>query len=171
VQSDGSALKVSRLLLMAAGRTGCGPSSAVVNQSECRVVLLARASRKDWKAQTGNHTFRCFRKTYLRNYSECPAGPVQILDGSFGEKYERPLRQDHRKEWYSAEKWAVRCGFRIRVAISCKLHTIRNCSCSRQGGDLQELAAVCSPASHERHLCGHDRHEKHISVQRQTRHV
>jgi integrase len=44
--------------------------------------------------KAGSHAFRRFRNTYLRNYTSCPEGPLQVLDGTRGRNDERSLRQD-----------------------------------------------------------------------------
>jgi hypothetical protein len=38
--------------------------------------------------KAGNHAFRRFRNTYLRNYTECPEGLYKYWMGSCGARHE-----------------------------------------------------------------------------------
>jgi integrase len=60
--------------------------------------------------KAGNHAFRRFRNTYLRNYTECPEGLYKYWMGHAGK--DMSDRYDKIKEDVAfRRKWAERCGF------------------------------------------------------------
>jgi hypothetical protein len=66
----------------------------------------------------GNHAFRRFRNTYLRNYTECPAGLYKYWMGHAGEGMSDLY--DKIKEDVAFRRKMVRTvRIRVRVALSC----------------------------------------------------
>jgi len=60
--------------------------------------------------KAGNHAFRRFRNTYLRNYTECPAGLYKYWMGHAGEDMS-DLYDKIKEDVAFRRKWAERCGF------------------------------------------------------------
>jgi hypothetical protein len=60
--------------------------------------------------KAGNHAFRRFRNTYLRNYAECPEGLYKFWMGQSG-KDMSDLYDKIREDVAFRRKWAERCGF------------------------------------------------------------
>ena len=58
----------------------------------------------------GNHAFRRFRNTYLRNYTECPQGLYKYWMGHAGEDMS-DLCDKIKEDVAFRRKWAERCGF------------------------------------------------------------
>ena len=60
--------------------------------------------------KAGNHAFRRFRNTYLRNYAECPEGLYKYWMGHAG-KDMSDLYDKIKEDVAFRRKWAERCGF------------------------------------------------------------
>jgi integrase len=60
--------------------------------------------------KAGNHAFRRFRNTYLRNYTECPEGLYKYWMGH-AEKDMSDLYDKIKEDVAFHRKWAERCGF------------------------------------------------------------
>jgi integrase len=60
--------------------------------------------------KAGNHAFRRFRNTYLRNYTECPEGLYKYWMGHAGEDMS-DLYDKIKEDVAFRRKWAERCGF------------------------------------------------------------
>jgi integrase len=60
--------------------------------------------------KAGNHAFRRFRNTYLRNYTECPEGLYKYWMGHAG-KDMSDLYDKIKEDVAFRRKWAERCGF------------------------------------------------------------
>jgi hypothetical protein len=60
--------------------------------------------------KAGNHPFRRFRNTYLRNYTECPEGLYKCWMGQ-AEKDMSDLYDKIKEDAVFRRKWADRCGF------------------------------------------------------------
>jgi hypothetical protein len=60
--------------------------------------------------KAGNHAFRHFRNTYLRNYTECPEGLYKYWMGHAG-KDMSDLYDKIKEDVAFRRKWAERCGF------------------------------------------------------------
>ena len=60
--------------------------------------------------KAGNHAFRRYRNTYLRNYTECPAGLYKYWMGHAGEDMS-DLYDKIKEDVAFRRKWAERCGF------------------------------------------------------------
>jgi integrase len=60
--------------------------------------------------KAGNHAFRRFRNTYLRNYAECPEGLYKYWMGHAG-KDMSDLYDKIKEDVVFRRKWAERCGF------------------------------------------------------------
>ena len=69
----------------------CHPAPSAPGAKKLKYVNQYTGNHK-----AGNHAFRRFRNTYLRNHTECPEGLLQVLDGARRGEHERPLRQDQR---------------------------------------------------------------------------
>jgi integrase len=69
--------------------------------------------------KAGNHAFRRFRNTYLRNYTECPEGLYEYWMGHAGcdmsDLYDK-VKED---VGFRSRKWAERVRVRVRVVLSC----------------------------------------------------
>lgn len=65
-------------------------------------------STGDHKA--GNHAFRRFRNTYLRNYTECPEGLYKYWLGHATENMS-DLYDKIKEDVQFRRKWAEKCGF------------------------------------------------------------
>jgi len=60
--------------------------------------------------KAGNHAFRRFRSTYLRNYTECPEGLYKYWMGHAG-KDMSDLDDKIKEDVQFCKMWAERCGF------------------------------------------------------------
>ncbi len=60
--------------------------------------------------KAGNHAFRRFRNTYLRNYTECPEGLYKYWMGHAG-KDMSDLYDKIKEDVAFRRRWAERCGF------------------------------------------------------------
>jgi hypothetical protein len=60
--------------------------------------------------KAGNHAFRRFRNTYLRNHTECPQGLQQYWMGHAGENM-TDLYEKIKEDVAFRRKWAEKCGF------------------------------------------------------------
>jgi integrase len=60
--------------------------------------------------RAGNHAFRRFRNTYLRNYTECPEGLYKYWMGHAGRDMS-DLYDKVKEDVEFRRKWAERCGF------------------------------------------------------------
>ena len=60
--------------------------------------------------KAGNHAFRRFRNTYLRNYTECPEGLYKYWLGHAGRDMS-DLYDKIKEDVTFRRKWAERCGF------------------------------------------------------------
>jgi len=60
--------------------------------------------------KAGNHAFRRFRNTYLRNYTECPEGLYKYWMGHAGRDMS-DLYDKVKEDVVFRRKWAERCGF------------------------------------------------------------
>jgi NADPH:quinone reductase-like Zn-dependent oxidoreductase len=60
--------------------------------------------------KAGNHAFRRFRNTYLRNRTECPEGLYKYLMGHAGESMS-DLYDKIKEDVPFRKKWAEQCGF------------------------------------------------------------
>jgi integrase len=60
--------------------------------------------------KAGNHAFRRFRNTYLRNYTQCPEGLYKYWMGHAG-KDMSDLYDKIKEDVAFRRKWAERCGF------------------------------------------------------------
>jgi len=60
--------------------------------------------------RAGNHAFRRFRNTYLRNYTECPEGLYKYWMGHAG-KDMSDLYDKIKEDVPFRRQWAERCGF------------------------------------------------------------
>jgi hypothetical protein len=60
--------------------------------------------------KAGNHAFRRFRNTYLRNYTECPEGLYKYWMGRAGRDMS-DLYDKVKDDVGFRRKWAERCGF------------------------------------------------------------
>jgi hypothetical protein len=60
--------------------------------------------------KAGNHAFRRFRNTYLRNYTECPEGLYKYWMGHAGRDMSDLYDKVKDDEGFR-RKWAERCGF------------------------------------------------------------
>jgi integrase len=60
--------------------------------------------------KAGNHAFRRFRNTYLRNYTECPEGLYKYWMGHAGRDMS-DLYDKVKEDVEFRRKWAERCGF------------------------------------------------------------
>ena len=58
----------------------------------------------------GNHAFRRFRNTYLRNHTECPEGLYKYWMGHAGEGMS-DLYDKIKEDVPFRKKWAEQCGF------------------------------------------------------------
>jgi|ERR1700730_2192029 hypothetical protein len=102
--------------------------------------------------KAGNHAFRRFRNTYLRNYAES-RGPLQILDGPVWKGHERPLRQNQSGRCIPQEVGGT-MWFRVRVTFSCtqstemfrrrngKMHPLQ-IGCDSLLGDVARRTSAC----------------------------
>jgi hypothetical protein len=63
--------------------------------------------------KAGNHAFRRFRNTYLRNYTECPEGLYKYAGRDMSDLYDK-VKEDveFRRKCRTVRIW-------IRVALSC----------------------------------------------------
>ena len=68
--------------------------------------------------KAGNHAFRRFRNTYLKNLHRLPQRALRLLVGARGKRYERPLRQDQRGRSVSQNVGGKK-RIRFRIALSC----------------------------------------------------
>ena len=68
--------------------------------------------------KAGNHAFRRYRNTYLRNYTECPAGLYKYWMGHAGEDMS-DLYDKIKEDVAFRRKWAERCGFGFGLPPSC----------------------------------------------------
>ncbi len=59
--------------------------------------------------KAGNHAFRRFRNTYLRNYTPCPGGLQQFWMGHAGETM-TDLYDKVREDLQFRLEWAEKCG-------------------------------------------------------------
>ena len=64
--------------------------------------------------KAGNHAFRRFRNTYLRNYAECPEGLYKYWMGHAG-KDMSDLYDKIKEDVPFCRKWAERCGFGFQL--------------------------------------------------------
>ena len=64
--------------------------------------------------KAGNHAFRRFRNTYLRNYAECPEGLYKYWMGHAG-KDMSDLYDKIKEDVPFRRKWAERCGFGFQL--------------------------------------------------------
>jgi hypothetical protein len=64
--------------------------------------------------KAGNHAFRRFRNTYLRNYAECPEGLYKYWMGHAG-KDMSDLYDKIKEDVAFRRKWAERCGFGFQL--------------------------------------------------------
>jgi integrase len=64
--------------------------------------------------KAGNHAFRRFRNTYLRNYAECPEGLYKYWMGHAG-KDMSDLYDKIKEDVEFRRKWAERCGFGFQL--------------------------------------------------------
>ena len=60
--------------------------------------------------KAGNHAFRRFRNTYLRNYTECPEGLYKYWMGH-ADKDMSDLYDKIKEDVPFRKKWAGQCGF------------------------------------------------------------
>jgi hypothetical protein len=60
--------------------------------------------------KAGNHAFRRFRNTYLRNYTECPEGLYKYWMAHAGRDMS-DLYDKVKEDVGFRRKWAERCGF------------------------------------------------------------
>lgn len=60
--------------------------------------------------KAGNHAFRRFRNTYLRNYTDCPEGLYKYWMGH-AEKDMSDLYDKIKEDVAFRRKWAEQCGF------------------------------------------------------------
>ena len=60
--------------------------------------------------KAGNHAFRRFRNTYLRNHTECPEGLYKYWMGHAGESMS-DLYDKIKEDVAFRKKWAEKCGF------------------------------------------------------------
>jgi integrase len=60
--------------------------------------------------KAGNHAFRRFRNTYLRNYTDCPEGLYKYWLGHAGRDMS-DLYDKIKEDVTFRRKWAERCGF------------------------------------------------------------
>jgi len=65
--------------------------------------------------KAGNHAFRRFRNTYLRNYAECPEGLYKYWMGHAG-KDMSDLYDKIKEDVPFRRRWAERCGFGFQLA-------------------------------------------------------
>jgi hypothetical protein len=65
--------------------------------------------------KAGNHAFRRFRNTYLRNYTECPEGLYKYWMGHAGCDMS-DLYDKIKEDVEFRRKWAERCGFGFELA-------------------------------------------------------
>ena len=64
--------------------------------------------------KAGNHAFRRFRNTYLRNYAECPEGLYKYWMGHAG-KDMSDLYDKIKEDVAFRRKWADKCGFGFQL--------------------------------------------------------
>ena len=60
--------------------------------------------------KSGNHAFRRFRNTYLRNYTECPEGLYKYWMGHAGRDMSDLYDKVKEDVGFRSRKWAERCG-------------------------------------------------------------
>jgi integrase len=65
--------------------------------------------------KAGNHAFRRFRNTYLRNHTECPQGLQQYWMGHAGESM-TDLYDKIKEDVAFRRKWAEKCGFGFELS-------------------------------------------------------
>jgi len=65
--------------------------------------------------KAGNHAFRRFRNTYLRNYTECPEGLYKYWLGHAGRDMS-DLYDKIKEDVTFRRKWAERCGFGFELS-------------------------------------------------------
>jgi integrase len=63
----------------------------------------------------GNHAFRRFRNTFLRNYTDCPEGLYKYWLGHVG-KDMSDLYDKIKEDVQFRKKWAEQCGFGFELA-------------------------------------------------------
>jgi len=66
--------------------------------------------------KAGNHAFRRFRNTYLRNYTDCPEGLDKYWMGHAGKKMS-DLYDKIKEDVAFRRKWAERCGFGFELPL------------------------------------------------------
>ena len=66
--------------------------------------------------KAGNHAFRRFRNTYLRNYTECPEGLYKYWMGHAG-KDMSDLYDKIKEDVAFRRQWAERCGFGFELPL------------------------------------------------------
>ena len=71
------------------------------------------------KHKAGNHAFRRFRNTYLRNYTECPEGLYKYWMGHAGRNMSDLYDKVKEDVGFRTRKRAERV--RVRVVLSCPL--------------------------------------------------
>ena len=86
-------------------RKACAAESALTALKELKYVNPFTGTHK-----AGNHAFRRFRNTYLRNYRECPEGLYKYWMGHAG-KDMSDLYDKIKEDVAFRRKWAERCGF------------------------------------------------------------
>jgi hypothetical protein len=64
--------------------------------------------------KAGNHAFRRFRNTYLRNYTECPEGLYKYWMGHAGRDMS-DLYDKIKEDVGFRRTWAERCGFGFKL--------------------------------------------------------
>ena len=97
-------------------RTGrpLGPSNILRRHLHPALKKLGFANRVTGNHKAGNHAFRRFRNTHLRNRTQCPEGLQKFwlghADESMGDLYDKIKEDlDFRKEW------AEKCGFGFKL--------------------------------------------------------
>jgi hypothetical protein len=65
--------------------------------------------------KAGNHAFRRFRNTYLRNYTGCPEGLYKYWMGHAGQDMS-DLYDKIKENVPFRREWAERCGFGFQLA-------------------------------------------------------
>ena len=83
--------------------------------------------------RAGNHTFRRFGNTYLRNYTECPEGLHKYWMGHAG-KDMSDLYDKIKEDVVFRRMWAETCRLWLRIALSCtKCTKMHRRSCGAEG--------------------------------------
>jgi integrase len=98
-------------------RTGkpVSPSNIIRRHLHPALKKLKYVNMHTGTHKAGNHAFRRFRNTFLRNYTECPEGLYKYWLGHAG-KDMSDLYDKIKEDIQFRKKWAEQCGFGFELA-------------------------------------------------------